>query len=164
MKKLIKRILPFALVVVMCLCMAAPAFADSSWVGVFQDFPGRYWGGPNDGYVRMIQSSMWAYGGSSRTYISNAGGTDGAYGEKTYYAVRDFQAANDLNPDGGVGYETWGTIAELTSVSGSGSTYTFLLNGYYCLRAVVGATTSSTWYYYQRGSGSGFATAVTHYS
>lgn len=163
MKKLIKRILPFALVVAMCLCMAAPAFADSSWVGIFRGFPSRYRYGPSDGYVKMIQSLMWAYGGSSRTYISNAGGTDGSFGDGTHNAVCDFQASNGLEDDGVVGADTWGTLAQLTSGGYSGSTYFFFLNNNYCLKVIVGGTPTSTWYYYQRGTGSGYDFAVTRY-
>lgn len=104
MKKLFKRVIPFALVVVMCLCVAVPAFAASdAWVSKMKTFKSRWWGGENDGYVSMIQSAMWAYGGSSRTYISDSGGTDGTYAEGTYNAVMDFQRAEGIGADGGIG-------------------------------------------------------------
>jgi len=164
MKKVIKRVIPFVLVVVMCLCMAAPAFAASdAWVSKMKTFEGRWWGGTNDEYVNMIQSAMWAYGGSSRTYISDNGGTDGTYGEGTYNAVMDFQKAEGIGADGSVGTETWGKIASLSTVYQSGYTYYLRMpSGYYygyayCSSGSPTANTSS-WYYYNR------ARSVTGYS
>lgn len=76
MKKVFKRAIPFVLVVVMCLCMAAPAFAATTVQGEMSGFPYRYKGGTNDGYVGLIQRAMCAYSVSTRDIIANNGGID----------------------------------------------------------------------------------------
>ena len=40
------------------------------------------------------------------------GEIDGQIGEKTKEAIKKFQAANGLNPDGAVGSRTWSTLAK----------------------------------------------------
>ncbi|MBU1726524.1 MAG: peptidoglycan-binding protein [Candidatus Omnitrophica bacterium] len=40
------------------------------------------------------------------------GEIDGAIGEKTKEAIRSFQSANDLNPDGVVGSRTWSALTK----------------------------------------------------
>lgn len=119
MKKVFKRVIPFALVVVMCLCVAVPAFATSTgytvqgYIG--NEFPERGAYYAVDGYVGFIQRVMCAYSETCRDYIVSglAGKSymDEQFGEKTKSAVKTFQAREGLNDDGIVGELTWKKIA-----------------------------------------------------
>lgn len=156
MKKIMKRVVPLILVLAMVVCMSIPAMAASNaWITKMKTFPGRWWGGTNDGYVGMIQAAMYAYGGSARTWIKENGGTDCAYGQGTYYAVRDFQSGTKIGVDGSVGSETWGTIARLankgTTTTGDWTPFSLsstpLMNVYGALGDTFHSYTE--WYYYR---------------
>ena len=100
----------------MMLSVAAfPASAvGGSWQETIASFPGRStrYQYEVDNYTIVIQRFLWCYGGSSKTYIEENGGTDGMYGDGTESAVADFQGAEGINPDGKVGPDTWRKIAQ----------------------------------------------------
>lgn len=166
MKKLMKRIVPLVLIVAMCVCMAAPAFAASTVQGSMKEFPTRgnhdsgytYYGG----YVGLIQRIMCAY--SSTTYNEltyNNGYIDEDFGSRTTSAVIAFQSAVGLNgndADGVVGPKTWGKIADRVKFYRTTSTgyKQFAVSGFVVMslsyvtesNGSYYPSNSSNWYYY----------------
>lgn len=71
MKKVFKRAIPFVLVVVMCLCMAAPAFADSASVSyvISYNFPSQSTSSYSSTYTGLVQRYMCMYNSTTRAYI-----------------------------------------------------------------------------------------------
>lgn len=125
MKKVFKRAIPFVLVVVMCLCMAAPALAHYDCESMFTGFPTQY-SGNNTGYVGLIQASMYAYSTSTRTLIANSGGIDCVNGSGTIAAVKEFQSDMGLPSDqcdGIVGNVTWPVLGSQVVLYYGSSTY-----------------------------------------
>lgn len=64
--------------------------------------------GDEGAQVRALQALLIGYG-----YKDKKGkplSKDGIFGENTDFAVRNFQTANNLNPDGIVGDNTWGKL------------------------------------------------------
>jgi peptidoglycan hydrolase-like protein with peptidoglycan-binding domain len=115
---------------------------------------------------------MWAYGESTRSYISNNGGTDGVFGTGTYNAVLSFQKSRNtklstsdrIDEDGIVGPDTWEQIGTISTISHSTGSSLYHLRIYsenysqiyyygYANNASVSpssTTSASTWYYYNR--------------
>ncbi len=111
MKKVMKRIVPLVLAVVMCVCMAAPAFAANATVPeTMKSFPLQE-KGDNNGYVGVIQQTLLYYNTTTYNAITSSGGCDWAFGSGTYTAVMSFQSGNGLVVDGVVGSKTWNVIA-----------------------------------------------------
>lgn len=152
MKKVFKRAIPFVLVVVMCLCMAAPAFAATTVQGEMSGFPSRSSGGTSDGYVGLIQRAMCAYSATTQDYIANSGGIDEGFGAGTYNAVVAFQRAVGLTQDGIVGSGTWSALANRLGFYRTTSTgyRQFSINGY--VVTSISNVTSSGGYYYVSSS------------
>ena len=148
MKKVFKRAIPFVLVVVMCLCMAAPAFAVTTVQGAMSEFPLRYSGGTNDGYVGLIQRAMCAYSATTQDIIDNHGGVDEDYGDGTTAAVVKFQQDIGIGDDGKVGSQTWSALANRLGFYRTTSTgyKQFSISGY--VVASISYVTSSGGYYY----------------
>lgn len=118
MKKHIKRILPFVLVVAMCLCMAAPAFAmDSPFYGHFRSFP-QITNGSSGGAVVALQHFLGRYSYSTYSDLGSSG-CDGAFGPATQSSLIKFQTATmgASSADGICGPNTWGKVADRLSMS-----------------------------------------------
>lgn len=124
MKKLIKRILPFALVVAMCLCMAAPAFA-------YEAEPGdeKTLASPVNAQARITQTAGVGYM-HTNGILNKAWGESYGYqwGEITYMYVSCRVTANDgtntsrsaeNNYDGSEGERSL-TTAKITCTETSG--------------------------------------------
>lgn len=159
--KYIKRSLALVLVLIMLLTvMVLPASAvGGSWQETIASFPGR---STNyryvvDDYTTVIQRFLWCYGGSSRTYIAENGGTDGKYGSGTENAVEDFQAAEGLEADGKVGPNTWRTIAKNLETTVNYQRRLFTENGYNVIRVeLLNNPENVTYsYLYYKGTGTG---------
>lgn len=123
MKKVIKRVIPFVLVVVMCLCMAAPAFAASSTpTNAMSSFPSQSTGSYSSGYTKIIQRLMYVYNDTTKAQIAKGGGIDGGFGYYTDLAVKAFQAARGFSEDGVFGSQSWpwlgNNLVSYTGVSG----------------------------------------------
>lgn len=61
--------------------------------------------GTKNGYVKTLQQLLLADGYDLGSY-----GVDGNFGSKTLSAVKSYQTANKLTPDGIVGEKTWASI------------------------------------------------------
>ena len=71
MNKLMKRVIPLILVVVMCASMAAPAFASE-----MSGFPEQKTTDYTARYTRAIQVMLINFNSSTRSSIINNGGVD----------------------------------------------------------------------------------------
>lgn len=151
MKKLIKRILPFALVVVMCLCMAAPAFAYTTDT-TFSSFPLQQQGQVN-GYVGLIQAVMYGYNSTTRNYLGSSK-ADGAFGTGTKNAVIAFQTGEGFSEDdrdGVVGPQTWSALRQQFSPYYKEDSFLYYyVNGFYAMRQNIG---TGYLLYYNYGDG-----------
>jgi len=70
--------------------------------------------------VRWVQKNLTQFG-------YDCGAVDGVYGTKTFNAVKAFQQANKLAPDGIVGPKTWAVIEQMSS--GGQELYTVQISG-----------------------------------
>ena len=117
MKKAVKRVIPFVLIVVLCFSMAMPAFADENVNYVVSKFYqiGTLGVGSDNDYVIAVQRFLYLHPETS-SMIVQSGGCDGYFGTGTQSAVIAFQDNYDaLVADGAVGRQTWTVIsAELT--------------------------------------------------
>lgn len=156
MRKLMKRIVPVIMLLVMCVCSSVPAFAASTtWQNKMRTFPLCVYG-TNEPHVGLIQAAMYAYNyNGTRGWISDNGGIDCSFGIGTKYAVMAFQSVNNLSVDGEVGPNTWGKIGYLASKgeTTSGDWTPFSLSSY-PLMTVYGAGDDvfhsyTEWYYYR---------------
>lgn len=113
MKKLVRRIIPLVVTIVMCLCMAVPVFAASATVPeTMRSFPKQETGN-NNGYVGVIQQALLYYNTTTYNAITSTGGCDWGFGSGTYTAVMSFQDDEGLVVDGVVGTNTWNAIADM---------------------------------------------------
>lgn len=62
--------------------------------------------GSSGGYVRALQSNLWAYG-----YQGTVGSIDGSFGSGVTSAVKSFQTKFGLSSDGSVGPATWNRMS-----------------------------------------------------
>ena len=69
----------------------------------------------NVGRIRQVQQALKLAG-------FDPGPADGRMGGRTRAAIRDFQLANGLEPDGKVGSKTWNKLETVAKNSASGST------------------------------------------
>ncbi len=108
MKKLMKRIMPLVLIVAMCACLAAPAFAASGTpASVMGTFPSQSTSSYSAGYTKVVQRLMYVYNDTTRSYVVSGGGIDGGFGAKTKSAVVAFQTARGFTTDGVFGAQSW---------------------------------------------------------
>lgn len=116
MKTIMKHVIPLVLILVMCVSMAAPAFAmDSPWYGHIRNFP-QVTNGSSGGAVLALQHFLGRY--SYSTYKSlGANGCDGVFGNATRSALTAFQTATlgSSAADGICGPNTWGKVADKLS-------------------------------------------------
>lgn len=118
MKKLMKRIVPLFLAMVMCICMAAPAFAmDSPYYGHFRSFPQIAYGS-SGGAVIALQHFLGRYSYSTYSALGSSG-CDGSFGPATKSSLIKFQTATmgASSADGICGPNTWGKVADGMSTS-----------------------------------------------
>ncbi|MPY20061.1 peptidoglycan-binding domain-containing protein [Paenibacillus glucanolyticus] len=105
MKKKMKTILSLTLAsvaLVGSLGISGQAYADND----FRGWP-TLRSGSTGGYVRALQSNLWAYG-----YQSTVGSVDGSFGSGVTSAVRAFQTKFGLTSDGVVGSGTWNRMSQ----------------------------------------------------
>lgn len=131
MKKARKSISILLALMLLVSALAVPASAatigTTNWQGVFDDFPQLYSGGPNAGYIKMLQRFLivnpFSHSSMKNNNQSNplANSVDGIFGTRTYEAVKAFQSqhAETGKPDGIVGDKTWMAIYGDLSRSGS---------------------------------------------
>ncbi len=161
MKKLMKRIVPLFLAVVMCICMAVPAFADTATVYsvVSYRFPAQSTSSYSTTYTALVQRYMCLYNDNTRYYITSSGNIDGVFGSGTKQAVVRYQEANGYSTDGVFGAQSWpGFSGNITAAETSGVYTYFKCNGdYFADRQYVmrvanmsglSASSNSVWYYY----------------
>lgn len=161
MKKAFKRMIPFILVVVMCLCMASPAFADTATVYsvVSYKFPAQSTTSYDSAYTALIQRYMCLYNDNTRYYITSTGNIDGVFGSGTKQAVVKYQEANGYSTDGMFGAQSWPGFAGNITASETSGVYTYFkcngdyfTNKQYVMRVAnmsgLSASSNSVWYYY----------------
>lgn len=108
MKKVFKRAIPLILAIVMCLCLAAPAFAAAGTpTNAIGAFPSQSKSSYTAGYTKVIQRLMYVYNDTTKGYIEQGGGIDGGFGYYTDLAVKAFQAAKGFSCDGVFGSSSW---------------------------------------------------------
>lgn len=160
MKRIFRRAIPVLLVVVMCLSMAAPAYAvEGNVVGVMSNsFPDQHRYSYNSGYTGLIQRFLYIYSSETREKIVNSGGIDGVFGTGTRAAVGIFQGDQGFSQDYVFGGQSWPWLANKMYYS-----YT-TENGYWhyyynsrILLSIVGGggqgfyvTEGTQWWYYHR--------------
>ena len=168
MKKLTKRLIVFVLVVVLSVSMCAPTFAatEDSLAAVRYVISSRFdqkQAGDNDGYVSMIQMSLYGYSYATRECISGYG-VDGQYGADTVRAVKLYQDAEGLDDDGVVGPNTWSFLAYDLARFDSNGWYSIYGIGTYRVVKVESLTdyavdSDSVWGYYTQNH----QNEVTHF-
>lgn len=97
-----------------------PNSADDMWTNncVIKRF-GTY---AQSSYAQGVQRILWCQSASLQTTSTIGSWADGAFGQLTADAVRDFQTANSLAVDGIVGPETWNSLRSKLSIIASTST------------------------------------------
>lgn len=138
MKKTALRVITIILIIVMCASMAVVAAAadpncssmavvtamlDPNCSSMLADFPTQYAGASN-GYVGLIQASMYAYNSKTREKITGSGGIDEVNGSGTVAAVKIFQediGFSSANCDGIVGSKTWPEIGRGLIIADGGT-------------------------------------------
>lgn len=155
MKKVMKRIVPLVLVVVMCVCMAAPAFAATGTpTNIMGAFPSQSTDSYSNGYTKVVQRFMYVYNDTTRGYIKTSGGIDGIFGNKTEAAVIAFQTARGFSTDGIFGNQSWPWLAGRLKDSAS-TNYTQRLYNNYVIVSLGNmgsggyAKVGTTWYVYK---------------
>ncbi len=89
MNKCFKIITSIALVMVMAVMLAVPAFASISGGSKWASFPEVYWGCATSNYVRLAQSYMYRYSNETRAALGgNSAVIDGSFGSLTYAAAK----------------------------------------------------------------------------
>ncbi|WP_222125854.1 peptidoglycan-binding protein [Paenibacillus sp. Y412MC10] len=150
MKKKMKSILSLALAsvaLVGSLGISGQAHADND----FRGWP-TLRQGSSGGYVRALQSNLWASG-----YQSTVGSIDGSFGAGVTSAVKAFQSREGLASDGVVGSGSWNAMNKyVTTVV---TDYEFYFWGphsttYYVSYVHPGGNTSTLNYYLQYKSNS----------
>lgn len=117
MKKIVKRVIPLVLVVVMCFSMTVSASAYTTDT-TFSSFSTQVQGNSN-GYVGLIQAILYGYNTTTRNYLGSYF-ADGSFGTGTYNAVVAFQVGYGFtgsNVDGKVGPLTWAALRRQLSSS-----------------------------------------------
>lgn len=161
MKKFMKRIVPLVLIVVMCVCMAAPAFAAAGATvpTSMAAFPAQKTSHYDSGCTKVIQRFLYIYKTKTRELIVTSGGIDGVFGSKTEEAVINFQSDHStLSNDGVFGQQSWPWLASRLTYRGQSlgyDQYSYVgqilvslsyMNGH-SLNGLL--TTNSSWYCYQ---------------
>ena len=155
MKKLMKRIVPLALVVVLCVCMAIPAFATSGTpTYVMGTFPSQSKDSYSAGYTKVVQRLMYVYNDTTRSNIISGGGIDGVFGDKTKSAVIAFQEARGFSDDGIFGNQSWPWLAGVLTDYATTNYAQRWYNGYVIVSlGNMGSSgytkTGTTWYVYK---------------
>lgn len=138
MKKTALRVITIILIIVMCASMAVvaaaadpncssmavvPAMLDPNCSSMLADFPTQYAGASN-GYVGLIQASMYAYNSKTREKITGSGGIDEVNGSGTMAAVKIFQediGFSRADCDGIVGSKTWPELGRKMIIGDAGT-------------------------------------------
>lgn len=113
-----RKMVALLLVTVLILSASATAYADytplsNEWKTRVSSFTRvSITHSPTSGCVKVLQRFLSCYNNTSRSYIYNAGGVDGIFGQGTDNAVRAFQTARYIGVDGDCGSTTWGEIAD----------------------------------------------------
>lgn len=155
--KLIKK--PLALVLAVMMIMAVlvvPASATTSaWRGYFQKFAVTKRTSYQTVYAKAVQSILLGFG-ESHNDVANHGGVDGSFGTYTEKAVKSFQSAKSLDPDGSVGPATWGKMADVMDDYRDGSTIRFWTQDADYVRNAITAVYANGVYnfYYHNTAGS----------
>lgn len=123
-----------------------------------QNFPQQSKSNYTAKYAKAIQVMMLNFNSSTRGFITQSGGADGSYGSGTVNAVKAFQGAKRLDPDGICGEDTWYALRFSLISTGRSGNYTYYSGPYpyysnkYNMRQTYLSSGDGGWYGYYGAS------------